>query len=147
MTKLLCPYCHIAIATNIRTPHIKNIDKQYNYLIQSQERQTSGQYSCSLDDSSPLWTINSCTIQLPILLDLPQTYSPSKVGLQHSQNGAESKIIIHSNTHYHNLLSSGEVTPMLAVQGCCNNHPVCGTALCSLHDMHFKMLTFYNSYQ
>ena len=110
MTKLLCPYCHIAIATNIRTPHIKNIDKQYNYLIQSQERQTSGQYSCSLDDSSPLWTINSCTIQLPILLDLPQTYSPSKVGLQHSQNGAESKIIIHSNTHYHNLLSSGEVT-------------------------------------
>ena len=97
MTKLLCPYCHIAIATNIRTPQIKNIDKQYNYLIQSQERQTSGQYSCSLDDSCPLWTIDSCTIQLPILPDLQQTYSPSKVGLQHSQNGAESKIIIHSS--------------------------------------------------
>ena len=119
MTKLLCPYCHIAIATNIRTPQIKSIDKQYNYLMKSQERQTSGQYSCSLDDSCSLWTINSCTIQLPILPDPQQTYSPSKVGLQHFQNGVESKRIIHSDTHYHNVLSPGEATPMLTVKGCC----------------------------
>ena len=38
------------------------------------------------------------------------------------------------------LRSSGEVTPMLAMKGCCNNLPGCATALCSEQDMHSQRL-------
>ena len=33
---------------------------------------------------------------------------------------------------------------MLALQGCCNNLPSCGTALWSVQDKHTQMLIFYN---
>ena len=39
------------------------------------------------------------------------------------------------------------VTPMLAIQGCCNNFLGCGTAPRSVQDKHTQTLTSYNLFQ
>ena len=42
------------------------------------------------------------------------------------------------------LVERREITPMLAILGCCNNLPGCGTSLCDVKDKHTQNPIFYN---
>ena len=61
--------------------------------------------------------------------------------------GAHSIDIYNLRDNFIFFLYTRGVNPMLAIQGCCNYLPGCGTALCSVQDKQTQLPIFYNLFQ